>query len=502
MKVLLIKPPLTLQKDFKGIARFFPPIGLGYIASSLKMSGHEVKILDAGIEKWNKINDRGHDVKYLGMSWDDISERIRKENPDIVGISILSVEAVNSSLTAKAVKKANRNIKVIAGGPHVCVRPEQTLKDPNIDFIVLGEGEITTVELVNALEKGSSLKDVKGIWYKKNGRIIKNEPMPLIQDLDSIPFPDWNLINIEKYFRALRYFQGSRSIREKSLGIITSRGCPYACVFCSIRLSMGRGFRSRSPENVIQEIEQLIEKYDVKHIGFEDDNLTFDKNRINKICDLLIEKGLNKKITWGTPNGIRADTLDEPLLRKMKETGCREIIVAPESGSQYVVNNIIGKNLDLRTVENVVRICKKIGIECGCFFVIGLPGETISEIEETLRFANKMRSLGATPFCSIAWPYYGTNLYKIAREKGYLLKKDGEELELSLLNMEAIIKTPEFTPEQLYKYQRMIHGDTEINELFSLIRTRPLDAVRCFSLHPVFITKYLLNKYVKKTNFN
>lgn len=217
---------------------------------------------------------------------------------------------------------------------------------------------------------------------------------------------------------------------------------------------------------------------------------------MERLCDLMVSKGLNKKISWDTPNGVRADTLNESLLKKMKEAGCRGIIVAPESGSQFVVNNIIGKKLDLKTVENAVRLCKKIGINCGCFFVIGLPGETIKQIEETVKFANKMRSLGAIPFCSIAWPYYGTDLYKIAKEKGYLLKKDGEELELGLLNLEALIKTPEFSPEQLYEYQKMIQGETELNELFDLIKTRPLDALRCFLLHPMFITKYITKNYI------
>jgi anaerobic magnesium-protoporphyrin IX monomethyl ester cyclase len=261
---------------------------------------------------------------------------------------------------------------------------------------------------------------------------------------------------------------------------------------------MGRNFRPRSPENVISEIEYLVNNHNVKHIGFEDDNLTFDKKRINTICDMLIDKGLNKKITWDTPNGVRADTLDEDLILKMKNAGCIEIWVAPESGSQYVVDNLIGKHLDLQTVENVVKICKKVGIKCWCFFVVGIPGETIDQIEETVKFANKLKLLGAEPSCSIALPYYGTNLYRIAREKGYLLKKDGREIELGLLNGEAMIKTPEFTPEQLYAYRRMV-GLSEMNVLYGLIMKRPLDAIRSFSLHPMFITKYLVKKYVVRT---
>lgn len=501
MKILLIKPPLTLQKDFKGIARFYPPIGLGYVASILENENHEVKILDAGIEKWNRIHEREDGVKYIGMSFDDIRKRIKEEKPDIVGISTLTVESVNVSYVAKAVKLADKEIKVIAGGPHICVRPEQMISDPNIDIIVLGEGEHTTIELIRELEKEKpQLNKIKGIWYKEKGIIKKNEPRPFIQDLDSLPFPAWHLMDIGKYFKAIRYLQGGRAINKKSFSIITSRGCPYACIFCTIRFSMGNVFRKRSPENVLKEINELVEKYGVEHINFEDDNLTLDKKRIVDICNLLIGSGLNKKITWSTPNGVRADTLDEPLIRKMKEAGCIEIVVSPESGSQEVVNKIIRKNLDLKTVDNVVKLCKKVGVKCGCFFVIGLPGETIENIEETLEFAERMKSMGATPLCSIAWPYYGTDLYKIAREKGYLIKKDGRDLELGLLNMEALIKTPDFTPEQIYHYKSMIHGDTEINRLFELLKTRPVDAFNCFMLHPFFITKYILKKYIFKFN--
>lgn len=498
MKVLLIKPPLTLNKNFRGLASFYLPIGLGYIASSLRNGGHGVTILDAGIEKCNKINDRDDGVKYLGMSWDDITERVKKENPDIACISVLTVESVNASLVAKSVKNANKNIKVVAGGPHVCVKPEETLLDPNIDFVVIGEGEITVTELVDALENNKPLHDIKGIYYKENGKVIKNESRLPVQNLDDLPFPAWDIMNVEKYFKALKYLQGSRSLKDGEIGMITSRGCPFGCVFCSIKNIMGRNFRPRSPENVVNEVEYLVNTYGVKHIGFEDDNLTFDKKRINLICDMLIDRGLNKKITWDTPNGVRADTLDEDLLIKMKNSGCIEIWVAPESGSQYVVDNLIGKHLDLQTVENIVKICKKVGIKCWCFFVIGIPGETMEQIEETLQFANKLKLLGADPSCSIALPYYGTNLYKISREKGYLLKKDGKEIELGLLNGESMISTPEFTPELLYKYQRMV-GMSEMNVLFELIKKRPLDAIRAFSLHPMFISKYIIKKYIIKS---
>lgn len=497
MKILLIKPPLALPRDFKGMARFAPPLGLGYIAAVLEKNNYEVTILDAGIENWRKINQREDGIKYVGMGWDDITKRVAKENPDIVGIFIMTVDAVNAHNVARSVKEVDKNIIVVAGGPHVCVRQTEVISDPNIDIAVAGEGEYVMLDLVQELEKENpDFTKIKGIWFKENGSIKKTEPRNPIMNLNELPFPARHLMHLDKYFKASKYLQGSRNIPERGASIITSRGCPFGCVFCSIRLSMGNFWRGRNPENVIAEIEELVEKYKVKYIGFEDDNLTLHKERIHKICDLIIEKSLNKKFTWGTPNGVRADRLDEPLLRKMKEAGCKDIIVAPESGNQWVLDNIIKKKLDLKTVENVVGICKKIGVISGCYFVIGNPGETLEQIEDTVRFANKMRALGSTPFCFIAWPYYGTDLYKIAKEKGYLLK-DEKELEIGLLNLEAMIKTPEFSPEQLYEKQKEIQGETETSEILELIRTRPLDSLRCFLIHPIFISKYLIKKVLK-----
>jgi magnesium-protoporphyrin IX monomethyl ester (oxidative) cyclase len=493
MKFLLIKPQKTIPKIFRGVGRIYPSIGLGYIAAVLKKNGHEVKILDAAMEKWNQINKRDDGMKFIGMKFDEIAEKIRNEKPDIVGITTLSVDAANAILIAKTVKNTDKNIKVIMGGCHVSVIPEKILKNENVDFIVIGEGDITIVELAEALEKNKTLKKVKGIAYKENGKIIINEPRPFIQNLDELPFPAWHLMNLEKYFELSKYLQGSHLMSKRHFSIITSRSCPYSCIFCSVRTIMGRGFRPRTPENVIEEMEQLINNYNIKFLSIEDDNLTFDRKRAEKIFDLMIERGINKKIKWDTPNGLRADTLDEPLLIKMKEAGAELIYVAPESGSQKVVNEIIGKNLDLRKVEEVVKICQKINLKIGLFFVIGLPGETKDDILKTIEFANKMRKLGAMSLCSIARPTFGTDLYKLCKEKGYLLKDD-KELEMTLVNFEGdgAIKTPDFNPEELSEYAKKIRGSNEPDEMISIVKSNPYYALKLFFLHPSFIIKYIL----------
>jgi magnesium-protoporphyrin IX monomethyl ester (oxidative) cyclase len=495
MKVLLIKPPQTIPKNFKGIARFFPSIGLAYLGASLEKAGHDVKILDTGIEKWKQVNKREDGIRYIGMSWDDISERIKKEKPDIVGITTLTVDSYNAHQVAKIAKSVDKEIKVVMGGCHVSVKPEETLSDKNVDVVVMGEGEITIAELVDAIEKNKPLKNIKGILYKENGKIVKTVSRPFNQNLDDLPFPAWHLLPMEKFFEITSYLQGSHLTNERHFSMITSRSCPYSCVFCSVRTIMGRGFRPRNPQKVIEEMEQLIDKYKIKILSIEDDNLTFDKERAERIFDLMIERGINKKIKWDTPNGLRADTLDEPLLRKMKDSGAFHIFVSPESGSQRVVNEVIGKKLDLKKVEEVVRICKKIGLKIGCFFVIGLPGETKKEIEETVAFANKLRDLGAKPLCTIARPTYGTDLYKISKENGYLLK-DGKDLEISLVNAEGTIQTPEFNPKELTKYAEQIRGSNEPDEVMSIIKSNSYYALKLFFVHPSFIIKHILKRYI------
>ena len=227
--------------------------------------------------------------------------------------------------------------------------------------------------------------------------------------------------------------------------MITSRGCPHNCVFCSIHVVMGKKWRGRSPENVLDELEQLVQTYHIKQVDFTDDNMTLNKKRMETICDLIVKKGLD--IEWFTPNGVRADTLDENLLRRMKASGCKKIRVAPESGVQRVVNQIVKKNLNLKEVEKAVVLSKKVGIKVGCFFVIGLIGETKEDIEESITYACKLRKLGADSFYfSYATPVYGTELYEQAKRGGFLRDCFSDE---ALAGAEPLIETPEFTADEL-----------------------------------------------------
>jgi radical SAM superfamily enzyme YgiQ (UPF0313 family) len=348
---------------------------------------------------------------------------------------------------ASAVKSVDKDITTVLIGLHPSTRPVDCLMHLNIDFVVIGEPEQTVFELAGALEQGNveGLEEVRGIAFIKNGETIITPSRPFIQNLDSLPFPARHLLPMGTLFAAVKKIPIRGEIRKPCARVLTSRGCPYNCIFCSIHIIMGNKWRARSPENVVDEIEQIVHTYHVKQVDFEDDNLTLDKKRMETICDLIVKRGLD--IEWYTPNGVRADTLDENLLTKMKASGCKKIRIAPESGVQRVVDQIIKKNLNLRDVEKAVVLSKKVGIKVGCFFVIGLIGETKKDIEESINYAYKLRQLGADNFYfSYATPLYGTELYEQAKRGGFLRGCFSDE---ALSAVEPLIETPEFTADDL-----------------------------------------------------
>jgi magnesium-protoporphyrin IX monomethyl ester (oxidative) cyclase len=365
------------------------------------------------------------------------------------------------------------------GGPHVTSSPKECLEQKAIDFIVVGEGEAIFLELVKVIfEKKDNFQNILGVGFKKNGKINLNQRHPPIKDLDSIPHPARHLLPMEEYFKAARAMKtGRKELRRKrGIAVFSSRGCPYQCTFCISHLLWERLWRARSPENVVEEIEELVRKYRVNHIHFEDDNLTLKKERMQKICDLIIKKEI--KIIWDTPNGIRADTVDKKTLIKMKKSGCREIYVAPESGNQYVVDNIIKKRVDLEKIKEVVRICKKIGIRTEAFFVIGSIGETKEQIRDTINYARQLRKLG-TKRCHfhIATPFEGTELYEQAVKMNCFVKDKKSCIKLDAPRVE----TPEFTCEdidELFKEGMRLNPIIPFDKMTLALRLLLTDPIR------------------------
>lgn len=424
MKILLIRPPSS-HIEGSACPSASLPLGLLFIASVLEKNGFVVEIYDAQV---NATMPTYHDPDgkiHMGDKWDVVEEEIKKRQPSLVGITCLfTTQMENVIKTAEIIKRLNKEIIIVVGGSHATVRPEDFLtKTETIDIVCRGEGEYTMLDIAESLRDRKSFNDIDGTAVRDGIKIKINRQRPYTNDLDTLPFPSYHLINIESYFslnkkgfsgRPAWFYDGF----ERAVSLITSRGCPFNCVFCSIHGHMGRKWRGHSAEYVLRHIEFLTTTYSVKHIHFEDDNLTLDGGRFKNILNGLLG-GMN--ITWDTPNGVRADTMTEEMLRDCKKSGCIYLIFGVESGNQKVLDEIIGKRLNLDTVVQVASWCKAAQIDAMAFFVIGFPGETKQNMDDTVNFALRLqRKYDIMPSLFVATPLPGTRLEKICLEEGIL----------------------------------------------------------------------------------
>jgi len=395
-KVLLISPQIDYAKMFGRASTTTPsmiPLNLLYLSSYLESKNIPVKTLDGQVNDLSEQSLLGH---------------IKQFNPNIVGISCATPLVYPAHRIAKIVKSISRQITVIMGGPHPTILPEETMVDENVDVVVRGEGEIALFELVQAIKSGVNLDSILGINYRDNGNIVSTPNRPLNTDLDSLPIPSRHLIPIREYHPQVDiYYRSPWTI------MITSRGCPYNCIFCASRRISGHKYRARSPEKVIEEVDVLVNQYGIRNIGIADDNFIVNRKRTERICDILIKEGYNRKVDWSC--AVRADGVDEPLLKKMRAAGCRCICVGIETGSQRLMN-ILNKRLKLERVEEGVKMMRKAGIKVRGTFLLGVPTETEEETLRTINFAKKL-NLDFAKF-NIITPYPGTELYEMAKKRG------------------------------------------------------------------------------------
>jgi radical SAM superfamily enzyme YgiQ (UPF0313 family) len=382
-KVILISP-----RNVAWTGAVTLPLNLAYLASSLEQEGHEVKCADM------RINPNA-----------DIQEEIR--DFDVVGISSCTPSIKETWRIAKVAKKEGKT--VILGGPHPTALPEESLQKSYVDIVVRGEGEETIKEVCREVD----LKNIKGISFKKNNRIVHNEARSLIKDLDLIPFPARHLFDLKKYHAALH--------KNKIIGdILTSRGCPYGCNFC-FKAIFGRLYRVRSPKNVIAEWKQMLDM-GIEEIGILDDNFAVDQKRSIKICDEIKKQKL--VVDWSATGGIRVDNVSRELLKAMKSSGCYRICLGAESGSQYILDKNC-KGIKLEQVKNAVRLAKEFDLETVLFFIIGNLYEDEKTMQMTIDFAKELNP-DYVQF-TVATPYPGTTLYDIVKREGKLLVKNWEE---------------------------------------------------------------------------
>lgn len=380
MNIFLINPP--------GSVTFIsPPLGLLSIAAVLEESHHDVFIADFNLERFDE-------QKLFGY--------ITEKEINVIGISIVTPKVYGAMELAVTLKNKFPGIRIIAGGPHATLMPVQLLDDcPSIDIVIQGEGEFRMRDLVAALVKGDDIEKIDGIAFRKDGRIITIPPSGFINDINVIPRPARHLVDI------LRYSSHMKTILSPATTMMTSRGCPYKCIYCSKSIT-GEKLRAMTPENVIAEMEFLIRKYKLREIIFYDDSFTLNKERTMKICDLIIRKGL--KIKWQCET--RVNLVNEELLKKMKQAGCYLIAYGIESGSENVLK-ILKKGITKEQVRNAVSMTRRAGIKMIGYFMIGIPGETAEDVKETIRFSKSLDVDFAQ--YSIATAYPGTELYEIAK---------------------------------------------------------------------------------------
>jgi len=450
-RILFIQPPAFSWRLNRLDINPNPPMGAAYMAAVLEREGYEVGILDAFVEGWFRdpvpLEDDPENIPFdaverVGLSFKEIAARIEAFKPDVIGITnLFTCQRKNAHTVCRIVKEIDRDIIVVIGGKNPTALTDVTMQDPNIDFAIRGEGEATMLQLLRAVEQGQDFATIDGVAYRDaDGTLRVNPKTQFIDDMDTIPFPARHLLPMELYFDAAIAHGGSL-INRRYASVITSRGCPAECFFCSAHGSMGYKFRYRSVENVLAEIDELVKTYQIGEILFEDDNLTMHRERAKRLCNALIERNYN--LTWDTPNGLMAITLDNELLLKMKQSGCYRVNLAIESGNQHVVNNVIRKPLDLKKVPPMIDYARSIGLQVGLYLVIGNPGETLDQMRESYLFARKSKVF---PHVSVAMPLPGTELLEIAQKNGYLV--DGFSWENLTINQYSM-HTPDWSVEEM-----------------------------------------------------
>jgi len=410
-------PPL---KSPWGMAGRLPPLGLAYVASVLEKSGFQVEIYD------NYLLER---------PVEEVKSEIRKRSPEIVGLTCNSLSYERVVEMAKTVKEACPSCRVVVGGPHASYMPETLLEHQEIDYVVVGEGERAMVQLVFNITKGekaSAAAQIPGVACKIGGEIAKTPPQ-FIANLDEVPFPTRHLLPMRMYVRELSYL----SVKPVDTMSI-HRGCPYRCAYCETRELWGSACRAFSPQRVIDEIQQILETYGTKGIYFVGDNFTINKKRTTELCRLMKSNKIDLKWTCET----RSDLINKELLTEMKSAGCQTMFFGVESGSPRIQQKL-NKGIDLQEVVKAFELCRQVGVQTVTSFMLGIPGETVGDMNETFDFAKKLKADWCQFNIYIACP--GSALYDEVINKG---------LYDQMYGYLARVKTDQFDYDTLTTIQR------------------------------------------------
>ena len=388
MKILLLSPPTdSVIKSVIGVTG--PPLGLAYLASIARSQGDDVRIIDSIA---------------MDYTFEDITGQIKKFDPDLVGLTSTTSMIPDAYKVAELAKEYNKEVKTVIGGPHVTFTQEETLMEsPHIDFTVAGEGETSFSNLLLHLKGKKEIKEVKGISYRDSEKIIVTPPEQLIKDVDSIPLPAIDLLPMEKYKAGAKRF-GT---------LMTSRGCPYNCIFCSSSLQFGKVWRGHSTDRVLTELRRLVFDYGIHEIEFLDDTFTLNMKRAVEIAKNI--KAENLDIKWS--GSARVNLFNEEIAKAMKDSGAHTIYFGIESGNQNTLD-FIGKGIKLQQAVDSVRKGNEAGLHTLGSFIIGFPDDTVYEVKNTIKFSKKVKVKIAQ--FTIATPYPGTRLWQLAKSQNLI----------------------------------------------------------------------------------
>lgn len=447
-------------------------LGLGYIASYALEVNNELNfsLLDTRVVKKREFNT------FFNKKF------------DLVGITASSQTFQEAKECADLLIQKHPALPICIGGPHASTFFEETLLNYPFDFAVFGEGEVTFSELIGFLNGEMPITEINGLIYKnEKGKIIKNPPRNIIKDIDRIPFPSYALFKMNRY---------------PQHRIITSRGCPYQCVFCNSHSIWTKKWRKRSAENTLKEIELLISAYSMKSFVFNDDSFNIDLERVEKICDYLISNVSG--ILWSA--SIRIDRINKNIAKKMHKAGCYNVSVGIESANNEVLKNI-KKNISKEKISEGIQILRNAGIDVMGQFMIGNPGDTLKTIEESIEFAKKS-NLNGVEFYTIL-PYKDTLIWEYANTYGKLLT-DKPCFEYHTLNPRIIFETPEFSYEERVKAIELARKNGFYHALSTDRRNLILDIGRSIAKHiqmlfggglgnkMYLILRYIYRKYFRK----
>jgi anaerobic magnesium-protoporphyrin IX monomethyl ester cyclase len=440
-RVILVFPPSTSLASWEPMAT--TPLGIAYLASAVREAGYEVACLDTVIEAPHQETALSDHISRFGLTYDQIIDRITAWKPDLVGLScIFSNQWPSTRELAKRIKAADPEVMVVSGGAHPTFMSKLCMEDAPIDFIIRGEGEESFVDLLDRIRKNQAYDGVDGLVYRDGDSIRTNPKINFIKDLDSIAFPAHDLLNPERYFK-FALPMGYSMMSPRSVPVMTSRGCPCRCTFCSSTNLWGRNYRTRSASNVLRELDWLVDKFGIEEIKMQDDNLTVNKKRAREIFQGMIERPY--RLHWNTPNGIAVWTLDKEMLAMMKDSGCFEMTMAIESGNQKVLDELVRKPLKLDQAREINRAARELGISRFGYFIIGFPGESREQIMDTIKFARELRLDMSVIF--IYNPLPGSELFEECLRRGYITEESFFEVGNQYFS--SVIDSEEWTAKEL-----------------------------------------------------